>query len=421
MSQIISRRTKFEHLVNSRDGSPSVYARYATYEMNLESLRKKRVKRLGIKMPVHTGQRRIYFIFDRATKKFHGDLGLWMQNVEYARRCKANKKVEELLTRMLRMHPNKAELWIYAANWVLDVEGDVGAARGYLQRGLRFCERSQDLWIEYAKLELIHVAKLAGRRQILGLDGPKANQGDLQTATEEAGFDADTIALPSITAADINPTLNQKDEAVSEMRDKLASSPALAGAVPLAIFDAAMRQFSNNEELALRFFDMFAEFESVPCLRRILQHVLDSLHSAGRHSAGAAACSFTITLAGLNASSPDFPAALGDCLKRIAAALDEWQDNREDIAIQVVKLLAPLSASHDLDESLRIVVDTSLRRHIKLIRDLQIEAVAEELRKNRKTAAAKALLNFSPNHLGSGEGPKQAQLTFSENSAPQIA
>ena len=78
--------------------------------MNLEALRRKRVKRLGVKFSHYSGQRRIFFVFDRATRKFHGDTGLWLEYLNYAKREKANKKVAQILTSMLRMHPTMPEI-----------------------------------------------------------------------------------------------------------------------------------------------------------------------------------------------------------------------------------------------------------------------------------------------------------------------
>src|SRR5277367_1229970 len=72
ITSIARKRSDFEHKLNGRGSHPSDYARYAEYEMNLDTLRRKRVKRLGVKVTAHTGQRRIYFILDRATRKFHG-------------------------------------------------------------------------------------------------------------------------------------------------------------------------------------------------------------------------------------------------------------------------------------------------------------------------------------------------------------
>lgn len=179
------------------------FVRYVQYEMNLDSLRKKRTKRLGVRTAGHSGQRRIFFILDRATRKFPSDLNLWIQYIEYVRKQKAHKKLSMIFTDALRLHPTSAELWVYAAKSVLDDHADMLQARSYMQRGLRFCKSAKTLWIQYAKLELIYVAKLVARQRILGLD--EASQQPKPIEDKELDNDADMIALPSITGEDLDP------------------------------------------------------------------------------------------------------------------------------------------------------------------------------------------------------------------------
>src|SRR5437016_3559762 len=228
----MKKRSEFEHKLNARGAQVSDFARYAEFEMNLETLRRKRVKRFGIKSSNHAGQRRIFFILDRATRKFRGDLGLWMQYIEYARKEKAIKKLHQILTSVLRLHPTKPELWMYAARYTAD-GADMTAARSYMQRGLRFCKTSRGLWVEYAKLEMAYIAKISARRQILGLDdvGPENEEVIGTNAPDE-----DIIKLPELTAEDMDPTLEEGDDSDQNLWQNIASTPALSGAIPLAIF-----------------------------------------------------------------------------------------------------------------------------------------------------------------------------------------
>ncbi len=39
-----------------------------------------------------------------------------------------------------------------------------------MQRGLRMCKTSQQLWLEYFRMELMYAHKLRTRRRILGID-----------------------------------------------------------------------------------------------------------------------------------------------------------------------------------------------------------------------------------------------------------
>src|SRR5579871_123959 len=73
ITSIAKKRSDFEHVLNSRgESTPLDYSRYAAYEMNLNSLRRKRENRLGVKATSYTCQRRVFFILDRGTRKFPG-------------------------------------------------------------------------------------------------------------------------------------------------------------------------------------------------------------------------------------------------------------------------------------------------------------------------------------------------------------
>ncbi len=49
---------------------------------------------------------------------------------------------------------------------------NVAAARALMQQGLRHCPRDESLWAEYLRLELLYVARLRARREVLGLPNP---------------------------------------------------------------------------------------------------------------------------------------------------------------------------------------------------------------------------------------------------------
>ena len=99
ITSITKKRSDFEHILNARGSTPADYARYATYEMNLDALRKKRCKRLGVKASAFGGQssqRTVFFVLDRATKKFPGDMGLWMQYINFCKKEKAGKTARKM-------------------------------------------------------------------------------------------------------------------------------------------------------------------------------------------------------------------------------------------------------------------------------------------------------------------------------------
>ena len=313
---IARKRSDFEHVLNARGSKPQDYARYAEYEMNLESLRRKRIQRLGVKTSNHTGQRRIFFVLDRATRRFPGDLGLWMQYATFAQRQKSNKKVSQILTCLLRLHPTKPKLWIYAAT----VRGaDIAEARSYMQRGLRFCGNSKALWIEYTKLEMIHISKIAGRRRILGLDVEKV-EGKTRGIPENDNDDM--IILPAITAEDIMPAEQKSDGVEQAVLERRNTSPALLGVIPMAIFDAAMKQFKECNELCQQFFDMIAEFQGTPCQESILSHIMGTLRRIAPKNPGTLIRWIQQPVLGIAVSSSEFPGLFVHCLDRMQKAFE---------------------------------------------------------------------------------------------------
>ena len=312
ITSITKKRSDFEHKINARGSHPSDYARYAEYEMNLDTLRRKRSRRLGAKPAQHVGERRVLFILDRATRKFHGDLGLWMQYLEYAKKLKAYKKIQQLLTSFVRLHPTKPEVWIYAATYALNEQGDMTEARSYFQRGLRFCKWSRLLWLDYARAELIYIAKIVVRQQVLGVDEDSRKKRLVQIPDGEANGH---ISL-AVTAEDVDPNSMTDAEVDPEGLKTLNKAPMLSGAIPIAIYDTAMAQF-KDAQFGRQFFDMVSEFDNLPCLNRVLSHIVDSLLSTYPKNPYTLDTLTRQSLVTVDPHSREFPLALGTALKHL--------------------------------------------------------------------------------------------------------
>lgn len=263
-----------------------------------------------------------------------------------------------IFTDALRLHPTSADLWIYAAKYVMDDHADMSQARSYMQRGLRFCKSARTLWIQYAKLELIYIAKLVARQRILGLDETRQSQPVLD---DQDDIDADMITLPQITSEDINPTRGD-DEVDQQALQNLNATPALSGAIPLAIFDSAMKNFNNDDRFAFDFYMMVTEFEEAPCLRKILDHVVETMRAHKPTSPQTQICYVLSPTAGIRVTSPEFPRALGDSLARLKES-----PMTPDLAREVVNWLRPISEREELDPSLKKVVVFTLRNAEKAL------------------------------------------------------
>ncbi|CAN6601789.1 U3 small nucleolar RNA-associated protein 6 [Trichomonascus vanleenenianus] len=287
ISIIMRRRTDFENRINGRTAKSRDFLKYAEYEMNVEALRKKRAHRLGKandpKGGVSTwaGPRRIMFIFDRATRKFAGDIPLWLQYLEYAKSQKSVHVITKVFTRMLQLHPAKPRIWIMAAKYEVDVNASMKAARSIMQRGLRFNPESADMWLEYVKLELLYVSKILARRKLLGIQTEKEQEADKNT--EEGG----AIGLPELTAKDlIAADLKSLPDTDMSVLGTPESNPALRGDVALIIFDSAVEALSKQENFTdqklyyfsirvLELIDQFPDVDRHHLCAHVVRYLLD--------------------------------------------------------------------------------------------------------------------------------------------------
>ncbi|KAF3931726.1 hypothetical protein ABW19_dt0207252 [Dactylella cylindrospora] len=380
--QSISRkRSHHEHRISASRCKPADFLSYATYEMNLESLRRKRMKRLNVRMKGasnHLGARRIFFIFQRATRKFHGDVQLWRTYVEFCRSEKSYGLLRKVMDSLLRLHPTKEELWVYAAKIAMEDNGNMTEARGYLQKGLRFCRRSRVLWLEYAKYECIFIGKVADRSQMI----PVGEEGDpngldevLDDMEEDSSvtLEGDEIQLPTISEAELNGVEEQED---IKMRQQVTGQPndrVLEGAIPIIVFDEAVSVIPNDPSLAVSFFKLFEDFTSLQCQKRLLAHVDVHLMTTCPTNASALLCHVKEVLVGIEVTDPTFPAALKVAFKRFGEARAKADDKKvlyDGFSGLLRDILAKgKNAEGGLDESLEKAVKLFLGRVVSWASD----------------------------------------------------
>jgi U3 small nucleolar RNA-associated protein 6 len=288
-----------------------------------------------------------------------------MSYLEFVRQEKATKKFKSVLTSAIRLHPTKSELWLYAARWTLESEADMNGARSYMQRGTRFCIQSRDLWIEYAKLEMIYLAKIAMRRKILGLDADESNatMEITEEATDDIGFatSADVIALPDFRTNTLRPSMIRGVKVDSEAAKDPMTTPALNGAIPLAIFDAARKQPFFCPAAAEDFFDMFASFIQVRCLPKILQHVLDSMMESYPRDSCTCSCYVRQPVLGIEPTSPEFPIAIGSTLDRLKEMMVTAK-NKVELSKKMRAWFEQILGLEKLDPGIQTVVRHTIKK-----------------------------------------------------------
>jgi U3 small nucleolar RNA-associated protein 6 len=264
---------------------------------------------------------------------------------------------------MLRLKPREWGLWVLAAKHYAEEVGDMTTARSYMQRGLRFCKDERRMYLEYAKLEMVYLAKLAARRKILGLDEErKAPEGP----DEE---DDNMMMLPEISAEDLDPEANKGVEEVNAAAlERLANAPAYTGAIPLAIFNAAMKEFNEDSDVANDFFDLVATFDTVPAARKILDTIYARLQETAPDSADKIICEAKMHTFSVAPTSVEFPAALGQAIAVVKSGSSKVASaGQAKLAENAIFYFLSLVAKQkdEMDEGVVRVLEASIKKYIR--------------------------------------------------------
>ncbi|KAK6360714.1 U3 snoRNP protein [Orbilia blumenaviensis] len=388
--QAISRkRSHHEHRIAAARCKPADFLAYATYEMNLDALRQKRMKRLSIRLrgsSNYSGSRSIFFIFQRATNKFHGDVQLWKTYAEFCRAQKSYGRLRKVLDSMLRLHPTNPDLWIYAAKVAIDDTDNMADARNYMQKGLRFSRRtSKELWVEYAKFECVFISKVAEKTAtILGLensDAPDPNGLNFDDIEEDSSvtLEGDEIMLPEITESELNgePEPSQEDENLRQKLTEQANKDVLEGVIPIIVFEEAIEAIPNDSSLPVAFFKMFERFGDLACQKKLLACVDVHLMTTYPTDAGALLCHVRESLAGIQITDAAFPAALKVSFKRFGEARSKT-DDKKAVYDGFVSILGDIlgkgrSLEGGLDESLEKALRLFLGRVVRWSQEDHVE------------------------------------------------
>ncbi|KAI3948872.1 hypothetical protein MKX01_022286 [Papaver californicum] len=182
IAEIVRKRRNFEYKLKRPSPLKQDFLSYIDYEKQLDSLRRLRKKLVSQDLKEQSlkkrkrksssdiaGVLRILGIFRLAVTRFKGDIHLWFMYLEFCRE-RGHGRMKKIIPQVLRFHPKVPGVWIYAASWEFDHNLNVAAARALMQNGLRACPESEDLWVEYLRMELTYLNKLKARKTALGED-----------------------------------------------------------------------------------------------------------------------------------------------------------------------------------------------------------------------------------------------------------
>ncbi|KAF9059793.1 U3 small nucleolar RNA-associated protein 6-domain-containing protein [Rhodocollybia butyracea] len=241
--QIMKQRSTFEATLVRRIAKKSDFLRYASYEMGLEHLRRKRVERLTT-ISDFALVRRQFHIFERALKRFKSDVGLWIEYIQVAKNEGARSLVGRITARALQLHPNVPALYILAASHEL-AHLSPSTARTLLQRGIRLNADNVEMWTEYVKMELGFIESLRRRWDLLGISKVE-------------------------TESDMDPEIVKLDQ------EEAARTHVLDGIIVKAVLDSAVKALPQIE-LFESLNQLLTTYPSPPFLRQSLVIHLDLL------------------------------------------------------------------------------------------------------------------------------------------------
>lgn len=265
--------------------------RYLEYEINLDRLRALRCKRLDIRGPEACERQsivRIHRLFSRCTRRFRGDVGLWLQWIAFSKERGSSNVLSRSIGTAVLVNPLVEDLWILAADWEFTNEGNAKAARALMLRGIRTNSQSERLWVEYFKLELKYLLKVQKRIDLV------------TTKSSALDFSDDSDDSAGMIALDM--AQNEPEQSPSRMESQLPSiteSAFFKGEVCRLVLNNALAAFPGRLHL---FFDLWAVVEALDARDQLVGFFMD----AGReHFADNAEFWKFLKLKGLDTSDAD--------------------------------------------------------------------------------------------------------------------
>lgn len=138
-----------------------------------------------------------------------------------------------------------------------------------LQRGIRVNPESQQLWLEYFKLELLWVEKIKERRKVLFgeklLNGSTDNNAQEDTITAEEEKDEDAVGLPEL---DIEKKAKESSSSTAFELGSMGTKNQLSVTrtallelvIPRTVYRNAIRSIPNDIDFRLKFLDVYLQF-----------------------------------------------------------------------------------------------------------------------------------------------------------------
>lgn len=209
---------------------------------------------------------RLHQLYHSATKVFKYDQRLWFQYIDFVMRSNSGQAAGKIFAQALALHPTFVPFWISAASWEYFTNNNIQAARVLLQRANRLNPTSQEILLEYCRLELAYREKVMARMDIFGVEDSELKEAAV-SISDVPGGDAKTKG-----ALEQNAALQDKK---SDSKTK-SKNPFFAGAIPIAVFQTAVKAFPKDLQLRTQFALIVGSFaDSETILDTIYQSIED--------------------------------------------------------------------------------------------------------------------------------------------------
>jgi U3 small nucleolar RNA-associated protein 6 len=268
--------------------------------------------------------------------------------------------------RALQSFPNSSELWILAAHYEYQTNFNISGARNLLLRSLRLNPEKQELWFKLAELECLYILKITERRRILGLD--KKQLEDRQETQDKGDFEANEIALPSITEEELNKSEGpQFDTLLTSPLTDISTNAALNGAVPMAVYSSAIATRPDDISICRGFYDIFLSFSTGSSALSFIDSALDTVKARMEERFSGRGLTVLIRIKdharGIAPTEVEFPAAIRKMMKTANATVPSLSVNeRRQCCNGLFLYMAEISQTTRLDENLRKVVTIFQRK-----------------------------------------------------------
>lgn len=385
ITMIMRRRTDFEHRIQGRGSHSRDFLKYSEFEINLEKLRAIRYSRLQKAGKLDTkpsisdwaGFRRIVFVFDRAVRRYPGDVELWDKYISFVKSKDAVKVVYRVYAKLLLLQPRNIEAWLSAAKYEFEENANAKSARELFQRALKLNPELQKLWLTYIQFELTYVSKLLIRRKALGLLTEQQQSDDLKAQNEEAEERKNKSLVNGIEENDeIIAFEDEEEEDPEVIKSRLAllpeadmnvlgnpdTNPVLKGDIALAIFDMCIPQILKHEvatkkeakvyDTAVKFLNIIQRFLN---LNRdyLYLHVLRYLQANCGDQARNALIDVSLSIRTVGLNDAELPESLQLAVNKFNAYKKKLQSEdkqrlaKEFVAYLEYKLTSPLVSLND--------------------------------------------------------------------------